>query len=200
MFVQCWGQINTFPKILSSGKCVQKQWLHTKSTFAWLALTYPTWSWAGPEGGILGCHCSALLVSKTECFYGASLTSRCLVISWSAPCKNNRNGFVPEVALWWGVCIHTKQCRSPITMLNLCWHYIHGTDNLRVLDAFHLHAMGIFYLFFYNKDERHPPRKKKKKKSANFCFFSLFGRMFLYQKAVNLPAYLTLMSQWQLCY
>lgn len=51
-------------------------------------------------------------------------------------------------------------------MLNLCWHYIHGTDNLRVLDAFHLYAVGIFYLFFFSiiKMRDNPPEKKKKEK------------------------------------
>lgn len=29
------------------------------------------------------------------------------------------------------------------------------------------------------------PERKEKKKSANVCFFSLFGRTFLYQKAVT---------------
>lgn len=67
-------------------------------------------------------------------------------------------------------------------MLNLCWHYIHRTDNLRVLDTFHLHAMGVFYLFFYNKDERHLPRKKRKKSLLTFVSLAFSEECFYTKK------------------
>jgi len=95
---------------------MQKQWLPTKSSFAWLVLSYPhdhELALREEPWDAVAQLSLALLVLKKECFYGASLTSICLVISWSTPCKSSCNVFCTRGGLM-VVCLHSyKTVQEP---------------------------------------------------------------------------------------
>lgn len=130
-----------------------------------IPLNVPTWSWAGPEEVILGHHCLALSSpfvgeNRRLCMV-ASVTSRCLLISWPpAQCKSSPKVSVPEVAFCWCVCIHIKQCRLPVTLLAL---HPWNKQSLCVPDDCHLCAVGLYYFCFFSIMKSSEIKKRKKK-------------------------------------
>lgn len=89
-----------------------------------------SWPWGGNPGTPLPCSLQPF------CWYKQKV---CMVPVWLPGASLSLGLYSAKAVLkflyqrfctfCWCVCIHSKQCRLPVTLLGMCWHCIHGKSN-----------------------------------------------------------------------